>query len=99
MATLWVTELKTLARGSDGTVLPVAPMPPATVQTVDFTSGATASSAFGGSTKFIRVYSDVACALRFGDAPTAVTTDTPVARDAPEYFGVEPGQKVSAVAR
>lgn len=97
MATLFITELKELGRGSDGGTVPVAPMPPATVQTVTFATAAQ-SAAFGGATRYVRLYSDADCCVRFGDNPTAVTTDTPMAADTPEYFGVEPGHKVSAVA-
>lgn len=98
MATLFITELSTLAKGIDGTIIPVASMPPEMVQTVTFTT-AVASTAFAGTTKFVRIYSDTNCAIRFGENPTAVVTDTALAANIPEYFGVRPRHMVSAIVR
>lgn len=68
-------------------------------QVVDFSGGATASSAFSTSTKYVRLQCDTRCAIRVSTAGTAATTSNkPLAADAPEYFGVQPGDKVSVIA-
>ena len=100
MSICYVTEFQHLATDAKGNILPAGDCDGSHVQQkFTFTATAGASAAFAGTTKFIRVSTDAAAFLKFGAAPTAVTaTDIPVASGAPEYFGVKPGDKVSAVA-
>lgn len=92
---LYVIEFAEFQPGSP----PIAEMPPITKQTVDFTSGATASAAFNSQTRYVRLMADTRCSIRVTTAGTAATTsDLPMAVDAPEYFKVAPGDKVSAIA-
>ncbi len=69
-----------------------------TYQTVTFTSTQGTSAAFDTDTSIITVSADVACAVRVGAAPVAVTTDYPLAANSLADFAVEPGQKISVVA-
>ncbi len=98
MSTMYISEYEELASSENGMVQ-AGREPAVVVQKATFTGTAGASAAFNARTKFIRVSCDAAAFLSFGVAPTAVTaTDLPVQANTPEYFGVIPGQKVSAVA-
>lgn len=59
------------------------------------------SAAFTSQTRIIRVFTDTAIAIRVGDAgvpgPVAVTTDTRMAANSTEYFGVAPGQMAAVI--
>lgn len=81
-----------------GDIPQIAQEPSQAEQVVDFGGGATQSAAFGGGTKYVRVVCDIRCAVVFGANPTATTSSKPMGPDAPEYFGVNPGQKISVVA-
>lgn len=92
---LYVTEFPEFQAGGP----PIAEMPPIARQTVDFTSGATASAAFNSQTRYVRLMADTRCAVLVTTAGVAATTsDMPMAVDAPEYFKVAPGSKISAIA-
>lgn len=69
---------------------------------VDFSGGAASSAAFGTNTKYIRILCDTRCAIRFRPACTggsaATISSKPLPVDAPEYFGVQPGDCVSVIA-
>lgn len=99
MATMYVTEYAEIARDDKDTVVNVGKEPALAIQAVSFTadSAAGTSAAFDGRTRFVRIVCDAAANIVFGTAPTAVTTDSPIAANVPEYFGVIPGQKVSAI--
>lgn len=63
-----------------------------------FTATAAQSAAFASTTRLIRVELDTTGHIAFGANPTAVTAQNKrLLADKPEYFGVVPGQKVSAV--
>ena len=101
MATAWVTELEDISRPQPTSEahsdVPVAKMPPVTVQKITFTTS-TASNAFNARTRFVRVFTDNAGAiafLNFGTTPVATTSTTPIEDRATEYFGVIPGHKVA----
>lgn len=58
------------------------------------------SNPFNPKTKFVRLHTDAICSYLFGDNPTAAVTDSRLAANATEYFGVEPGgnMKVSVIS-
>ena len=60
------------------------------------TAGTIATAITGGVTK-VRVIVTTAAYIKIGDSPTATTSDVYMAADAPEYFTIRPGMKVSAV--
>jgi hypothetical protein len=98
MANAYITEYAELTQGEAGYIIQAGLEPAKTIQKVAFTATPGQSAAFNDSTKFIRIYSDTAGFILFGDAPTATTAqDTPIAAATAEYFGVKSGQKVSIV--
>lgn len=66
-------------------------------QTVSYTGTAGTISAVSGTTTKVRIYSTTDSFVKIGDNPTADTSDMPVSAGIPEYFDIEPGQKVSFV--
>lgn len=70
-----------------------------TYQTVAFTGTAGVSNAFDGDTTVISVVADANAAIRVGAAPTAVATDFQIDANVRQDFAVEPGQKISVIAR
>lgn len=98
MATMYIAEYERQARDSDGHVLPVGEEPALKKQAVSFTATHGASATFLDATRFVRVSLDAAGFVTMGAAPVAVSgTDTPMAANVPEYFGVRKGMKISAV--
>lgn len=96
MANMYITEYAELATDPNGRPIPVGKEPAIAVQNVAFTTS-TASAAFNGRTKFVRIYLSAAGHVAFGASPTADTDSTPMAATTAEYFGVVGGQKVAAV--
>lgn len=97
MAKLYISEFQFMGANDYG-ALPIARQPAVANQApVDFTGVAAPSAAFGGNTTVVRVWSDTKCCVRFGASPTATVADMPLAANTTEYFGVTPGQKVSAI--
>lgn len=61
-------------------------------------SGSSAqSSAFGTTTKTVRVVSDTDCWIAFGASPTATTSSLYLPAKFPQVFGVVGGQKLAAI--
>jgi len=99
MAVLYIQEYERLATDADGKVVQAGLEPALASQHVAFTTS-TASAAFNAKTQFIRVFSDTACYVKFGTAPTATTaSDMPLAANTAEFFAIQPGQsyKIAAV--
>ena len=87
------------ATNSGGVPAQIAAEPALNDQVVDFSGGVTSSSAFSAQTRYIRIQCDTRCAVRFSTAGTAATTSNkPLEAASPEYFGVQPGDKVSVIA-
>ena len=95
MAILNITEYEDLARDSQGNVILAGKEPRITSQNVTYTTSAQ-SAAFSGKTKYIRVVADAVAYLDFGTNPTSTLTDTRLPSGVVEFYGVEPGHKVSA---
>lgn len=93
MATLYLTEYGSV--GSERTQ--IAQTPCVAMQTVAI--GVEAKSAvFKPSTRFIRVHVDAICSIVISSSPTATTSDTRMSADSTEYFGVNPGDKLSVIS-
>lgn len=85
-----------LARSLGGD--PIHALRPKTTQSVAYTATAgTISNAVGSKTTVVRVYCTTDAHIAIGTSPTADTDDMPIAADQPEYFKVNPSDKVSAV--
>lgn len=93
MATLWITELATIATVDT----PIAQLPPIAAQTVTFTTS-TQSAALNEATRYVRIISDANCNISVGINPTATASNMRMTADIPEYFGVTPGHKIAVVA-
>jgi hypothetical protein len=99
MATLYISEYPDVAHGaSSSSSFQVAPEPPLVEQTVAISASVAASSAFGGNTRVIRVNTDATCSILVGSNPTATTAKKRLPADTTEYFGVQPGDKISVIA-
>jgi hypothetical protein len=72
-------------------------MPPIAEQTVAITTE-TDSTAFNAKTRYIRVHADAICSIAVGVAPTASTSTMRLSAGQTEYFGVQPGHKVSVIS-
>jgi hypothetical protein len=68
-----------------------------TDQTRSFTASSAQSSAVGPKTNIVRLYATKLCHVKFGDNPTASTSNMPLAAGIPEYFGIAPGQKIAVI--
>jgi hypothetical protein len=96
MSTLYISEFKSL--GSIGTHnVNAAPMPPLVEQTVAIGAGSLQSNAFGANTQVIRVCADSVCSIEIGANPTATATTARIPANVPEYFAVQPGQKLAVI--
>lgn len=96
MANLYIQEYSKIGFENNKRVLPFAQEPAITSQKLTFTT-TTASNAFASETKFIRVLADADAHINFGAAPTSTVANMLIKSGIAEYFGVIPGQRVSAV--
>ena len=99
MATLYISEFKS-ANSAIGTTAPQIPPEPAiTDQVVAVGAGSLQSATFNASTRAILVSTDTACCIKFGDDPTATTSNLRIpANQNPIWFGVAPNQKLAVIA-
>ena len=72
--------------------------PPLAEQTVTFAASVQCSNAFHASTRLVRIHTDAICSIAFGGDPTATTSSKRLAANQTEYFGVQGGYKVAAIA-
>lgn len=98
MSNLSVQEYESLGKDAYGDIMPAGKEPGATTQNVSFTTTSVQSSAFGATTRLVRVVSDVDARILFGSSPTAIATSSVlISAGQPEYFGVDPGDKVAVI--
>jgi hypothetical protein len=97
MATLYISEYRTLTQDAEGNLVIAGKEPAIATQAVTFTTSAV-SSPFNAETRYIRHYSSAAAHLNFGADPGASVLDYPVSATTPEYVGVSPGHKVAVTA-
>ncbi len=73
--------------------------PELTHQTVAIGGSSAQSNAFSSSTQLIRVECDSICSVQIGGTnPTATATSMRMAAGVPEYFIVQPGQKIAVIS-
>ncbi len=89
MAVLDIAEYGALARDSQGQVIQSGVEPALADQQLAVGGTSAQSAAFNQHTQFVRLHSDVACRVQFGDNPTASATSKRLAAGATEYFGVK----------
>lgn len=97
MAKLYISEYTKIG-GGFATGQAVVQEPAHVIQ-APVTIGATSlqSAAFHNYTKIIRVHTDAACSIAFGDNPTATANSMRLAGNQTEYFAVLPGQKLAVI--
>ena len=71
--------------------------PAASNQVITY-SGSVQSTSFTNATSFVRVHTDAICSIKFGANPTATTSDERMAANTTEYFSVQAGHKIAAIA-
>lgn len=94
MAKAHIQEYAHLAQDANGQIIPVGKERAVATQSVTYTT-ATQSSAFDGSSSFIRIIADADAFIAFGTNPTADADSLFLPANVAEYFGIEPGDKVS----
>jgi hypothetical protein len=97
MATAYIEEYAQLMRDSTGEMGYVPVQPSIATQTVTYTGTAGQSAAFSSKTRMVRIHADGICSYLFGANPTATTAKPRMAASTTEYFGVQPGDKVSFI--
>jgi hypothetical protein len=68
-----------------------------THRNIAYTGTAGSTGTINTGVQKIRVYVTSAAYVKVGTAAVATTSDVPMAADAPEYFSVRSGEKVSAI--
>jgi hypothetical protein len=97
MATLYISEYADLPRDNHGNFVPAAQEPPLAEQTLTIAAASAMSLAFTSTTKYVRLHTDAACSVLFGESPTAVATKKRLAPNSTEYFGVTPEHRVAVI--
>lgn len=98
MAKLYITEFAEQARAVSQPIgMQAAQIPSLGTQVVTFTTASVQSVAINANTRFVRVIADTDACIRGGANPTATTTDLRLTAGVPEYFGVNPGDKIAAI--
>lgn len=94
--TLYVTEFA--GPPAVSVYFQAANTPALTEQTVAIAGASAQSAVFGGSTKLVRVHTDVACHVVVGGSnPTATTSSMRLGAGQTEYFVVTPGQRLAVI--
>jgi hypothetical protein len=98
MPTLDVTEYSTLATDAPGVRVMTGQEPSFVNQQLAIGAGSVQSAAFGDTTRFIRVHTDVACRVAVGSNPTASSASMRMNAGGTEFLGVLPGLKIAVIA-
>jgi len=96
MCALYISEYAT-APILSGAQLLIAGEPSIHSQVLEVGDKSQASEPFGPSTKYIRVFTDEDCALKFGPKPEATVADARMAANTTELFAVQGGHRVAAI--
>lgn len=97
MATLYIAECADFANWGTGDRVKAIGLPPVMNQALPLTGASAQSAVFGPTTKVVRVVADVACAIVAGQNPTAAVTDMYLPANVPEYFAVNPLDRIAAI--
>lgn len=97
MASLYIAEFKRLGLAGFGAHAQSVLAPPEAEQKVAIGGSSTPSSAFGSTTRMIRVHTDAICSIAIGANPTATASLMRLAAGQTEYFGVNAGDKIAVI--
>lgn len=89
MAIVDISEYPDMAFDGKGNPVQTGVEPAHVTQQISVSGVSAQSAALSTATRFVRIHSDVAVRLRFGENPTAAGTDMRMAAGATEYFGVK----------
>lgn len=83
-----------------GGLMPSVMAPSIVDQVVTVAATSAQSLVLDPKTAFVRVSSDVNCAIKFGNSPTALASSMRLAAGSTEYFGVPAGvaMKIAVIA-
>lgn len=98
MATLDITEYSEMTLAGRGHTVMAGQEPSLRNQQVAVGASSAQSLAFGDTTRFVRLHSDVACRVTIGANPTASSTSMRMGAGGTEYLGVLPGLKIAVIA-
>jgi hypothetical protein len=97
-ATLYISEFVN-GVSTVGTTLPqVPPQPSIANQIVGLSGTSAASAAFNSRTRVVSLICDEGCSISIGAGPTATTSNYLLQQGVAVSFGVNPGDKVAAIA-
>ena len=97
-ATLYINELVN-GVSTVGTTLPQVPPQPSIANQIVGLSGSSAlSGAFNSRTRVVSLICDEGCSISIGASPTATTSNYLLQQGVQVSFGVNPGDKVAAIA-
>ena len=96
MSNLYISEYSDMPQQT-GILIQAGHEPAVATQKVAFTGTAGQSAAFNAKTRFVRIHVDGIASVAFGSNPTATTSDARMVAGQTEFFGVNPGDKVSAI--
>lgn len=97
-ATLYIEEFANQPTPQATVIWQAAKTPGLAKQTVAIGGSSAQSAAFTSSTTLIRIESDATCSVEIGTPnPTATATSMRVAAGVPEYFVVNPGDKIAVI--
>ena len=102
MASLYITEYASQAKGQSGDWVNAGEDPPIAEQKITFTGTAGQSANLNAKTRFVRIHVDGIAAVLSGANPTATVASRRMVAGQTEYFGVNPvsvaaGLKYSAI--
>jgi hypothetical protein len=85
---LYITEYDLQPIDANSRVIPIGTEPAVAYQTVTISGASTQSAVLNARTRFVRIHTDAICSIKIGTNPTAVTTETRLAANQTEFFGV-----------
>jgi len=97
MATLQISEYRSMALDVNGKTVEAAQLPPLAVQNITISGTSAQCAALNANTKFVRLIGDVGFRIEVGANPTATSSSQRHPADAGEYFGIDPASLIAAV--
>lgn len=95
MANLYIGEYRELPVNN----APIAPARAIVEQKITSSGVSAQSAAFNSQTRYIRLVADGNMHYLVGSNPTATTSNLPLVLENPEYFAVNPGDKIAVIDR
>lgn len=94
---VYITEYAALARDAFNFHISAGKEPAVAEQVMTISGASSQSAPFNAQTAFIMVHTTEVACLKFGENPTAVTTNHRVGAGETRFYGVNPGQRMAAI--